>query len=93
MRESTHYEKFNKIILELICKDYVLLQDVYTAHKWIVEEMENVIPVFCFNKLNMKDKKDLIGEKISFMIKDKEVQIFNYKNKCKRQRRNSYEEI
>ncbi|MCI8582844.1 MAG: hypothetical protein HFH13_06915 [Dorea sp.] len=77
MHESDHYNKFNKIVLELVCEEKVSFQDVYTARKWIAEETEGMLPVFCFNKLNMKDKKVLIEEKISFLIKDKELQIFN----------------
>ena len=77
MSENCHYKKFDKTVIELKCRENTSLQDLYTARKWIVEEIKNTIPVFCFNKLSKGDKENLLEEKISFLINNEELQIFN----------------
>lgn len=75
--EGKHYEYFNKTYIELKVGGFISIQDMKGICEWIEEDTNDIIPIFCFEKLNGMKRKRMLEEKISFMVANKEIHIIS----------------
>lgn len=75
MVEDIHYEFSGKLALHFNCKKNLTVQEIEDIRRQIIEELDQVIPVFCFEKLNGMKRKRMLEKKISFCIANKEIHI------------------
>lgn len=73
--EGIHYEFSGKRMLHLECKANLTVQDIEDIRSHVAEEADEVIPVFCFDRINGMKRKRMLEKKISFSVKDKEIHI------------------
>lgn len=73
--EDIHYEFSGKLVLHFVCKENLTVQEIEVIRRQVIEEMDEVIPVFCFEKLNGMKRKRMLEKKISFCIANKEIHI------------------
>lgn len=73
--EIGHYKFFDKMVVELRSEKKITVREMQELNKWLIQQLENTIPVFCFEGLNGMKRKRMLEEKISFKISDKEIHI------------------